>query len=163
MGPTWGPPGSCRPQMGSMLAPWTLLSVISSHRMLLRSLLIIAWEQVDIIQTTSITAVHDIFILQQCSPLFHIFATCPLHADLSLTHSKQGRLFSLHHISNSYETPCYLWDEYHRINAGIKPVVLRHLNLQFNHVWANIFKTLSYSCVYSIYTMHKRPCKPDSH
>ena len=28
MGPTWGPPRSCRPQMGpiAMLAPWTLLS-----------------------------------------------------------------------------------------------------------------------------------------
>ena len=26
MGPTWGPPGSCRPQMGLMLTPWTLLS-----------------------------------------------------------------------------------------------------------------------------------------
>ena len=26
MGPTCGPPGSCRPQMGPMLAPWTLLS-----------------------------------------------------------------------------------------------------------------------------------------
>ena len=26
MGPLWGPPGSCRPQMGPMLAPWTLLS-----------------------------------------------------------------------------------------------------------------------------------------
>ena len=25
MGPTWGPPGSCRPQIGLMLAPWTLL------------------------------------------------------------------------------------------------------------------------------------------
>ena len=25
-GPIWGPPGSCRPQMGPMLAPWTLLS-----------------------------------------------------------------------------------------------------------------------------------------
>ena len=25
MGPTWGPHGSCRPQMGSMWAPWTLL------------------------------------------------------------------------------------------------------------------------------------------
>ena len=25
MRPTWGPPGSCRPQMGLMLAPWTLL------------------------------------------------------------------------------------------------------------------------------------------
>ena len=26
MGPTWGPPGSCRSQMGPMLAPWTLIS-----------------------------------------------------------------------------------------------------------------------------------------
>ena len=26
MGPTWGPPGPCRPQMGPMLAPWILLS-----------------------------------------------------------------------------------------------------------------------------------------
>ena len=26
MGSTWGPPGTCRPQMGPMLAPWTLLS-----------------------------------------------------------------------------------------------------------------------------------------
>ena len=26
MGPTWGPPGSCWPQMGPMLASWTLLS-----------------------------------------------------------------------------------------------------------------------------------------
>ena len=28
-GPTWGPPGSCRPQMGPMLAPWTLLSGVT--------------------------------------------------------------------------------------------------------------------------------------
>ena len=27
MGPTWGPPGSCRPQMGPMLAQLTLLTV----------------------------------------------------------------------------------------------------------------------------------------
>ena len=26
MGPTWDPPGSCRPQLGPMLAPLTLLS-----------------------------------------------------------------------------------------------------------------------------------------
>ena len=26
MGPTWGPPGSCWPQMGPMLVQWTLLS-----------------------------------------------------------------------------------------------------------------------------------------
>ena len=26
IGPTWGPPRSCQPQMGHLLAPWTLLS-----------------------------------------------------------------------------------------------------------------------------------------
>ena len=26
MAPTWAPPGSCRPQTGPMLVPWTLLS-----------------------------------------------------------------------------------------------------------------------------------------
>ena len=29
MGPTWGPPGFCRPRMGPMLAPWTLLSGVA--------------------------------------------------------------------------------------------------------------------------------------
>ena len=29
MGPTWGPPGSCRPQVGPMLAPWTLIRVMA--------------------------------------------------------------------------------------------------------------------------------------
>ena len=28
MGPTWGPPGSCQPQIGPILAQWTLLSGI---------------------------------------------------------------------------------------------------------------------------------------
>ena len=28
-GATWGPPGSCRPQIGPVLAPWTLLSGLS--------------------------------------------------------------------------------------------------------------------------------------
>ena len=29
MWPSWGPPGSCRSQIGPMLAPWTLLSGMS--------------------------------------------------------------------------------------------------------------------------------------
>ena len=31
MGPTWGPYGSCRSQMGPMLAPWTFLSGYLPH------------------------------------------------------------------------------------------------------------------------------------
>ena len=34
MGPTWGPSGSCWPQMGPMLASWTLLSGDSCEHML---------------------------------------------------------------------------------------------------------------------------------
>ena len=34
MGPIWGPPGSCRPQMGPMMAPWTLLSGMPTNRFL---------------------------------------------------------------------------------------------------------------------------------
>ena len=33
-GPTWGPPGSFRPQIDPMLAPWTLLSGIINHVLL---------------------------------------------------------------------------------------------------------------------------------
>ena len=29
IGPTWGPPGSCRPQMGPMLAPWSLSGYVT--------------------------------------------------------------------------------------------------------------------------------------
>ena len=37
MGPTWGPPGSYRPQMGPMLAPWALLSGMSHRNMIFKS------------------------------------------------------------------------------------------------------------------------------
>ena len=40
MGPTWGPPGSCRPQMGLILTPWTLLSGWTGHA---------TWECPDVI------------------------------------------------------------------------------------------------------------------
>ena len=41
-GPIWGPPGSWRPQMGPMLAPWTLLSgwFAASNRSLTRLMFI---------------------------------------------------------------------------------------------------------------------------
>ena len=35
MGPTWGPPGSCRLQMGPMLAPWALLYGLGYVRLIL--------------------------------------------------------------------------------------------------------------------------------
>ena len=43
MGPTWGPPGSCRPQMGPMLVTWTLLSGVglNAYQLCTRSMLYI--------------------------------------------------------------------------------------------------------------------------
>ena len=48
MGPTWGPPGSCRPQVGPMLAPWTLLSGMSLPRLLLDVALVEAWNRLHV-------------------------------------------------------------------------------------------------------------------
>ena len=44
MGPTWGPPGTCRSQMGPMFAPWTLLSGSSCCR--LRFTTTLVWQEV---------------------------------------------------------------------------------------------------------------------
>ena len=46
--PTWGPPGSCRPQMGPMMSPWTLLWGISyCAKMTLTSIVSEVWPGLD--------------------------------------------------------------------------------------------------------------------
>ena len=40
MGPTWGPPRSCRPHVGPMLAPWALLSGLLPNPTVDRSTLV---------------------------------------------------------------------------------------------------------------------------
>ena len=54
MGPTWGLPGSCRPQMGPMMAPWILLSGVVLKPTRSRSL----WSahKLNSVQFTPITA-----------------------------------------------------------------------------------------------------------
>ena len=56
MGPTWGTPKSCRPQMGPMLAPWTLflgihiytkfivITIVVSSRWCIVSMIRITWN-----------------------------------------------------------------------------------------------------------------------
>ena len=44
LGPTWGPPGSCRPQMGPMMAPWTLLSGVSYFAVFCHGLAVIDFD-----------------------------------------------------------------------------------------------------------------------
>ena len=47
MGPKWGPPGSCRPQMDLMLAPWTLLpgtTLCTLHKVSLKNHELSTWN-----------------------------------------------------------------------------------------------------------------------
>ena len=56
MGPTWGPPGSCRPQMDLMLAPWTLLSGILFHHCEMGH--VTPWSLLGLLSWWTITATH---------------------------------------------------------------------------------------------------------
>ena len=60
MGPTWGPPGCCWPQMGPMLAPWTFLSGYSN----------IAWSKRGI--AARIWSIYVIWWSR--APLVHVMA-----------------------------------------------------------------------------------------
>ena len=66
MGPTWGPCGSCWPQMGPMLAPWTLLSGIRPLRANLE--MSVGNAKPDHILALSLHAVYNINgIVQVCN------------------------------------------------------------------------------------------------
>ena len=60
MGPTWGPPGSCRPQVGPMLAQWTLLSGHDYRTLLVKALEFGRQKHVTHAVQLSITALHMI-------------------------------------------------------------------------------------------------------
>ena len=49
MGPTWGPPGSCRPRMGPMLAPWNDWSVSWYFPWIPMTLFYLCWSY-DVVQ-----------------------------------------------------------------------------------------------------------------
>ena len=60
MGSSWGPPGSCRPKMGSMLAPWTLLSG-NTYGMVLSSFKTL-WNCICLLAILKIYVVHKSLI-----------------------------------------------------------------------------------------------------
>ena len=64
MGPTWGPPGSYRPQMGPMLVPWTLLSQ-SHHK---GAVILKVFPCYNIIIFISPPLLPLTFFLPQCTP-----------------------------------------------------------------------------------------------
>ena len=76
MGPTWGPPGSWRPQMGPMLAPWTLLSMLVCCELN-------SSEQTSVYQNTIITTQESAFenVLYKMSPI--LFRSQWVNTDIS--------------------------------------------------------------------------------
>ena len=66
MGPTWDPPGSCQPQMGPMLAPWTLLSWDVFHPKISRSL------EVARICITMVSCHASANLLQNSAPVLRV-------------------------------------------------------------------------------------------
>ena len=65
MGPTWGPPGSCQPQMGPMLAPWTLLTGIAFLSGL-------AWLLPQVVATTTGVLLSVILVILSVHLCVHI-------------------------------------------------------------------------------------------
>ena len=64
MGPTWGPPGSCRSQMGPMLAPRTLISGYIRFNNLVSTT---EWTPQNIFLTKIASWKRDISMAIQCS------------------------------------------------------------------------------------------------
>ena len=74
MGPTWGPPGSFRPQMGPMMAPWTLLSGllnISCRRWIIFSLLTCMQYRGPCVFSWSVSLLMSVY----CEWLYSIFSS----------------------------------------------------------------------------------------
>ena len=72
MGPTWGPPGSCRPQMGPMLAPWTLLSGMVTQNGIKLST-IEPYVRNDLYEICEILFPLAICLCEQCSSTTHLW------------------------------------------------------------------------------------------
>ena len=86
MGPTWDQPGSCRPQLGPMLAPWTLLSgicllwVSSQGSGSLRNFHVKIQVNIKDFQTW-----HLIVWLQSCQPIrSHVWKSWLTNMDLNM-------------------------------------------------------------------------------
>ena len=106
MGPTWGPPGSCRPQMGPMLAPWTWLLQYSrtTHRQRRQRccstperVFIIFWRKLTLSSVIRLYIRRTHWFNTQSS---HLLSR--LQFDYSLGLPSQTCHFSHSHISPSY-------------------------------------------------------------
>ena len=99
MGPTWSPPGSCRPQMGPMLAPWTLLSgndTVSHH-------LLLKFDLVTYHTDNFAQNMHNWHLKGIHFSFFREFCACvqPMRDGVTLQHrlSLAGSLHKMIHVS----------------------------------------------------------------
>ena len=97
MGPTWGPPGSCRPQMGPMLAPWTLLSglFISVARQTGNSVLFLSvlyWTLCAVLEILLYTYISILSIQPDFNHVHHILL-------LVLVRNDEIKMFNQSHIT----------------------------------------------------------------
>ena len=102
MGPTWGPPGSCRPQMGPTLAPWTLLSgcvhlrcpvyLIHSHNILYH---MYVWNDLGYVNTRSAAKFREITAANLDN------AICSKYIARNSWKPEQGKIYNCHHCACS--------------------------------------------------------------
>ena len=111
MGPTWGPPGSCRRRTGPMLAPWTLLlgllvKCYAKQHMLTWASAIPLWcvapiefcnDQIDIVKSEIYVLKYRLLSYQNCSLVdncmsrMNRFVSCLPLARL-ISSNKSGRI-----------------------------------------------------------------------
>ena len=84
MGPTRGPPGPCRPQMGPMFAPWTLLS---GDRMFIAVIILSLWmDSCDLFTNIlhgTLTGIGKLYVCPNVSELI-LKDMCKLHQHLHM-------------------------------------------------------------------------------
>ena len=89
MGPTWGSPGSCRPQMDPMLAPWTLLSEIEIY-FVVSIIEVLSWLTGILIQC--------MMVLAAVSLMANIYVVCLHETSHTMRMSTTARYIILHMI-----------------------------------------------------------------
>ena len=112
--PTWGPPGTCRPQMGPMLAPWTLLSVNTTNHIrthhgplfIWRYLKYVAGSEVNYIYLICKLILYVLDCLNEAQICNNILYSC-IRKDILLALTQTKTLLFLAYIARS--RPLMIW------------------------------------------------------
>ena len=131
MGPTLGPPGSCRPQMGPMPAPWSLLSGCVYHiglyifaKMPFHGINTLTWDKATCHNYQCEGQKHHGWNARSRSTIWNewivhsaIVHVCGQWGVLHIipVSQRHGLLWKIHveiHISYKYFLPCFWLDEH---------------------------------------------------